>query len=376
MQLDIMKQFIIIGAGQSGLAMAYNLAKNNQDYLVLDANEQVGAPWLKRWDSLKLFTPTEFNHLPGMPFPFPKGYYPNKYEVADYLKAYVEKFAIPIEFNQKITSVNKVNGIFEIKSATASYQAKQVIIATGPFHTPYTPACHVDIADEINQIHSENYKNPEQLQQGDCLVVGAGDSGVQILSEIADSGRKVYFSGSDKIAAIPQTFLGKTLWWWFSKIGFLTVNRYSRIGKWLSKGVQPVIGTDVKALLAKDNVIHMGRTLSADANSITFQKGSVNSIKNIVWATGFKPNFFWIEGISFDEMNYPTNYRGVSADLDGLFFIGLPWLYTRGSATLGGVWKDAHYLMEYILRRQQSLTDTDNNSDCQQNPHLAYSSKS
>ncbi|WP_108945584.1 flavin-containing monooxygenase [Shewanella halifaxensis] len=371
-----MKQFIIIGAGQSGLAMAYNLAKNNQDYLVLDANEQVGAPWLKRWDSLKLFTPTEFNHLPGMPFPFPKGYYPNKYEVADYLKAYVEKFAIPIEFNQKITSVNKVNGIFEIKSATASYQAKQVIIATGPFHTPYTPPCHIDIADEVNQIHSENYKNPEQLQQGDCLVVGAGDSGVQILSEIADSGRKVYFSGSDKIAAIPQTFLGKTLWWWFSKIGFLTVNRYSRIGKWLSKGVQPVIGTDVKALLAKDNVIHMGRTLSADANSITFQKGSVNSIKNIVWATGFKPNFFWIEGISFDEMNYPTNYRGVSADLDGLFFIGLPWLYTRGSATLGGVWKDAHYLMEYILRRQQSLTDTDNNSDCQQNPHLAYSSKS
>ncbi|WP_394131922.1 flavin-containing monooxygenase [Shewanella maritima] len=343
-----MKDFIIIGAGQSGLSMAYNLTQHNKDYLILDANDAIGAPWLKRWDSLTLFTPTEYNHLPSMPFPFPKGFYPNKYQVADYLKQYVEKFAIPIEFNQKIISIKKVNGVFEITSNTAQYQAKQVIVATGPFHTPFTPACHTDIAEDIIQIHSENYKNPSQLQTGDCLVVGAGDSGVQILSEIADTGANVYFSGSDKIKAIPQTFLGKTLWWWFSKIGFLSVNRYSRIGKWLSKGVQPVIGTDVKSLLAKTNVTHMGRTLSADQHSITFQKGTVSSIKNIIWATGFKPNFFWIDGISFDEMNYPSNYRGVSNDIEGLYFIGLPWLYTRGSATLGGVWKDAEYLMNYI----------------------------
>lgn len=352
MQLEIMKEFIIIGAGQSGLSMAYNLSQHKKDYLILDANEHIGAPWLKRWDSLKLFTPTEYNHLPGMPFPFPKGYYPNKYEVADYLKSYADKFSIPIEFNQKIISVKKVNGIFEITSATANYQAKQLIIATGPFHTPYTPPCHADIAKDVKQIHSENYKSPAQLQEGDCLVVGAGDSGVQILSEIADTGRKVHFSGTDKIPAIPQTFLGKTLWWWFTKIGFLSVNRYSKIGQWLSKGVQPVIGTDVKSLLAKDNVLHMGRTLSADDCSIKFQKGSVSSIKNIIWATGFKPNFFWIEDISFDEMNYPSNYRGVSKDIDGLFFIGLPWLYTRGSATLGGVWKDANYLMTHILAKQ------------------------
>ncbi|WP_076411590.1 NAD(P)/FAD-dependent oxidoreductase [Shewanella sp. UCD-KL12] len=348
-----MKDFIIIGAGQSGLSMAYNLALNNKDYLILDANGHIGAPWLKRWDSLKLFTPTEYNHLPGMPFPFPQGYYPNKYEVADYLKSYVEKFSMPIEFNQRITSVKKVNGIFEITSETGHYQAKQVIIATGPFHTPYTPPCHADICKSVVQLHSEHYKNPEQLQDGDCLVVGAGDSGVQILSEIADTGRKVHFSGTDKIKAIPQSFLGKTLWWWFTKLGFLSVSRFSKLGKWLSKGVQPVIGTDVKSLLAKDNVIHMGRTLSADRDSIKFQKGSVSSIKNIVWATGFKPNFFWIDNITFDEMNYPSNYRGVSDDMDGLYFIGLPWLYTRGSATLGGVWKDAEYLMDYIRQNKE-----------------------
>lgn len=212
-----MKEFIIIGAGQSGLSMAYNLTKDNKDFLVLDANEHIGAPWLKRWDSLKLFTPTEYNHLPGMLFPFPKGYYPDKYDVAEYLKSYVDKFSIPIEFNQKVTSLKKVNGIFEITCENSTYQARQVIIATGPFHTPYTPPCHVDIAADIVQLHSEHYKSPMQLQDGDCLVVGAGDSGVQILSEIAETGRKVHFSGTDKIAAIPQSFLGKTLWWWLPR---------------------------------------------------------------------------------------------------------------------------------------------------------------
>ena len=358
-----MKEFIIIGAGQSGLSIAYNLSKENKDYLILDANEHVGAPWLKRWDSLKLFTPTEYNHLPGMKFPFPKGYYPNKYEVADYLKSYVEKFSIPIEFNKKVTSIKKVNGVFEISSATGDYQAKQVIIATGPFHTPFTPPCHADIADNITQMHSEHYKSPAQLQEGDCLVVGAGDSGVQILSEIAETGRTTYFSGTDKITAIPQSILGKTLWWWFTKIGFLSVTRDSKIGKWLSKGVQPVIGTDVKSLLAKKNVIHVGRTLSADQTSIKFQKGSIDSIKNIVWATGFKPNFFWIENITFDEMNYPSNHRGVSSDVDGLYFIGLPWLYTRGSATLGGVWKDAEYLMHYIQSKNKENVVINNVGD-------------
>ena len=107
-----MKDFIIIGAGQAGLAVAYYLKKQNADYLIVDANEETGAPWIKRWDSLKLFTPSEFNHLPGMTFPHKKGYYANKYEVANYLKAYVEKFEIPIEFNQKITALKKEGDYF------------------------------------------------------------------------------------------------------------------------------------------------------------------------------------------------------------------------------------------------------------------------
>ena len=343
-----MKDFIIIGAGQAGLAMAYYLKKKNADYLIVDANEETGAPWIKRWDSLKLFTPSEFNNLPGMDFPHEKGYYADKYEVANYLKSYVAKFEIPIEFNQKITGLKKEDDYFILKNENKTFKAKHVIIATGPFHSPFTPKFHTKISLDITQIHSENYKNTDQLQEGATLVVGAGDSGVQILEEVSNTNKKTYFSGNTNITSIPQEILGKTLWWWFKKIGFLSANKHTWIGKKLINGGQPIIGTDVKALFKKKNVICVGRSLDANYNEIKFEKDTISDIKNIIWATGFKPNFNWIENIKLDKQSYPNNFRGVS-DIDGLYFIGLPWLYTRGSATLGGVQKDAKYLSNYIF---------------------------
>ncbi|EAR13571.1 potassium transporter (Trk family) protein [Polaribacter irgensii 23-P] len=346
-----MKDYIIIGAGQSGLAIAYYLKKQGVSFLLVDANSEIGAPWLKRWDSLKLFTPSEFNSLPGLKFPHKKGHYSDKYEVAAYLKSYVSAFDIPIEFNHKIMSLKKSQGIFTLKSALRTFETKNVIVATGPFHKPFIPPCHLKIAKEVIQIHSEHYKNPSQLQQGAALVVGAGDSGVQILNEISKTNTAVYFSGNTNIVSLPQEILGKTLWWWFAKVGFLTANKYSWIGKKLSNSAQPVIGTDVKALFKRKNVVCVGRTLDADTQSITFEKQKVADIKNIVWATGFKPNFSWIDAIELDDRGYPKNYRGVSDTIEGLYFLGLPWLYTRGSATLGGVRKDAKYLKKHFSRK-------------------------
>ena len=347
-----MKDYIIIGAGQSGLAIAYHLNKKNANYLIVDANSETGAPWLKRWDSLKLFTPSEFNSLPGMEFPYKKGHYANKYEVADYLKAYVVKFNIQIEFNHKITSLKKQNGHFILESESKKFEAKNVIIATGPFHKPFTPSCHTKISKEILQIHSEHYKSPNQLKEGATLVVGAGDSGVQILNEVSKTNRTVYFSGNTNIMSIPQEILGKTLWWWFHKVGFLTANKYSWIGKKLSESGQPVIGTNVKALFKNKNITCVGRTLNASDKTIIFEKQEITDIKNIIWATGFKPNFNWIDGIELDDSHYPKNYRGVS-DIEGLYFLGLPWLYTRGSATLGGVKNDADYLNKYLSKKEK-----------------------
>ena len=247
-----------------------------------------------------------------------------------------------------VKSVRKSDGKFFVEFDDGELVSKNVIVATGPFHIPYTPPCHVKLSKDILQMHSNYYKGTHQLIDGDALVVGGGDSGYQILDEISkDSDRKVYFSGDTSVKSIPQQFLGKTLWWWFTITGLLSYNKYGLIGKKLSRITQPVIGTDVKEILSRSNVICTGRTKDAERDKLMFEKSTVTSIKNIIWATGYRPNFKWIEGLELDNDNYPKNYRGVS-NMDGLYFIGLPWMFTRGSATLGGVAKDAKYLAKVM----------------------------
>ena len=344
-----MKDFIIIGAAQAGLSMAYHLKKNQKDFLIIDKEDQIGASWLNRWNSLKLFTPTEFNHLAGMPFPAPKGHYPDKYEVANYFKAYVKKFDFPVKLNTLAERIEKEDNYFTVKTNNGDLKCKEVIVATGPFHIPYTPKFHNNLSEDIFQIHSNYYKNPDQLKDGATLVVGGGDSGFQILDEISEkTNRKTYFSGNTDIKTLPQEILGKTLWWWFTVTGFLSFSKDSWIGKKISKSKQPIIGTDVKSIIKRDNVIPVGYTLDAEENTIKTSKKTIKDVKNIVWATGYKPNFNWIKNIELTKNGYPKHHRGISTT-DGLYFIGLPWLHTRGSATLGGIKKDANYLANNIL---------------------------
>jgi putative flavoprotein involved in K+ transport len=343
-----MLDYVVIGGAQAGLAMAYHLKKMKKKFIVVDGEKEIGASWLNRWDSLKLFTPTEYNHLPGLKFNAPKEHYPTKYEVANYFKLYVEKFKIPMQLNTLVTLVRKTEKGFFIVHKEGEIEAKNIIVATGPFHTPYTPPCHTKASENILQIHSNYYKGQYQLQEGDALVVGSGDSGYQILNEISkDTSRTVYFSGDTKVKSLPQYFLGKTIWWWFTLVGFLSYNKYSWIGKKLNSSTQPVIGTDVKEILSRKNVLSVGRTKDALNDAIFFETKKISTIKNIVWATGYRPNFKWIEGLELDADNYPKNYRGIS-NIKGLSFIGLPWMYTRGSATLGGVSKDALHLANMI----------------------------
>ncbi len=346
-----MLEFIIVGAAQAGLAMAYYLKEQEKDFLIVDKESEIGASWLNRWDSLTLFTPSEFNNMPGMKFPAKKGHYPSKTEVAKYFKDYVEEFDFPIQLNTLIENISKESGHFILKSPQGDLEARNVVIATGPFHIPYTPPFSKKIDEDIFQIHSNYYKNPGQLQEGKTMVVGAGDSGFQILDEVSRDDRDVYFSGNTDVKVLPQEILGKTLWWWFTKSGFLSFSRDTWVGRKISNSRQPVIGTPVKEILDRDNVEPVGKTKNAEGELIVTEKKRIKDLKNIIWATGYRPNFSWIEGLELAKNGYPEHYRGVS-NIDGLYFIGLPWLHTRGSATLGGIQKDAKFLSDYIMKNE------------------------
>lgn len=349
----MMLDFLIIGAAQAGLAMAYELQKLQYNFVILDKEEQIGASWLNRWDSLKLFTPTEFNHLKGLDFPAENGQYPNKYEVANYFKTYVKHFNFPVQLNTLVEGISKKSTHFEVAHNSGITRAKNVVVATGPFHIPHTPRFHKYIDASIFQIHSNYYKNPSQLNPGKVLVVGAGDSGYQILNEISNSRNDtVYFSGDTSVKSLPQEILGKTLWWWFTKTGYLSISKDSWLGKKISESKQPVIGTDVKGILNRKNVIPVGHTLNAEGNTIETKQQTLTDVKNIVWATGYRPKFDWIEGLELDNDGYPVHERGVS-HIKGLYFMGLPWLYTRASATLGGVKTDAEFIAQHIKKVYQ-----------------------
>lgn len=339
--------FIVIGAAQAGLAIGYYLQKHHKNFLLVGKESEIGFSWLDRWDSLKLFTPSEFNNLPGMDFPAPKGHYPSKYEVADYFKKYVATHKLPVKLHTLITKVEKKEGIFHVTHPEGILKAKGVIVGTGPFHIPYTPPFAENISTTIFQTHSDSYKNPDKLQEGPALVVGDGDSGFQILDEISQTGRETYFSGAQEVKTLPQEILGKTLWWWFTKTGFLNINRETWLGRRAMNNRQPIIGTNVKEILGRKNVTAVGRTTAAEKDIIFTDKTKLSTIKNVIWATGYRPNFNWIKGLEIDKDGYPKHKRGVSA-MKNLYFIGLPWLYTRGSATLGGIKKDAKYLIKQI----------------------------
>lgn len=345
-----MLDFIVVGAAQAGLAMAYYLKQQGKNFLVVDKESEIGASWLNRWDSLTLFTPSEFNNMPGMEFPAEKGHYPSKTEVAQYFKDYVHRFQFPVQLNTFIEDITHHDDHFVLKSDQGEFKTKNVVIATGPFHVPYTPPFSKQIDKDVFQIHSNFYKHPAQLQEGKAMVVGAGDSGFQILDEVSQDKRKVYFSGTTDVKVLPQEILGKTLWWWFTKSGFLSFSRDTWLGKKISQSRQPVIGTPVQEILERDNVEPVGNTKNAEGTLVLTEKKKIKDLKNIIWATGYRPNFSWIQGLELAKDGYPKHYRGVS-NIDGLYFIGLPWLHTRGSATLGGIRKDAKYLSDYIKKK-------------------------
>ncbi|TCO36014.1 putative flavoprotein involved in K+ transport [Kribbella steppae] len=345
---------LVIGGGQAGLVMGYHLAERGHRFLIVDAGADIGHAWRSRWDSLQLFTPAQFDNLPGMPFPATRDTYPGKDDVADFLQAYAARFQLPVQLNTTVDSLTRSDDRFVVTTGRGDVQARQVVVATGPFHTPFVPPIANRLDADMPQIHSVEYRRPQAIPAGKVLVVGAANSGCQIALELSAT-HTVELATGQRIPTIPQRPLGRDVWWWASGIRLDRVTVGSRLGKRLS-GRDQVIGDGPRQLAKRHGVRIRARATMATGRTVTFADGTASEYDAVVWATGFTANYSWIAvpGVH-DEQGRILHQRGVTPS-PGLYMLGLTWQHTRTSALLGWIGSDASYLANQIATASDNLT--------------------
>ena len=330
---------IVIGAGQAGLAIGHFLAQQGKRFLIVDAADSVGAAWRDRWDSLLLFTPRRYDSLPGLPFPGDPAGYPTRDEVIAYLEQYAETFDLPIELGSPVRSVKTNDGGFSVDLGDRSIEADQVVVATGPFQTPVVPKFAGELAPEVFQTHSTGYRNPSDVPEGTVLVVGGGNTGFQIAEELSATHR-VHLAVGSRQMPLPQKLLGRDLFWWLTKFGLLQKTVESRLGKRM-RDRDTLIGSSPRAA-KRSGVQIRPRAVSVTGRTVSFADGSELEVDAVIWATGYRNDHSWI-----DHGHEIQHKRGVT-EIPGLYFLGLQWQYTRGSALLGWVKDDAEYIADRI----------------------------
>jgi putative flavoprotein involved in K+ transport len=356
-QGDRLLDVVVVGGSQAGLAMAWNLARRDLRFVVLEAGPGLGHTWRNRWDSLKLFTPAQYDALPGLAFPAPADTYPTKDPVADYLRAYATAHKLPVRLGARVIGLRRTeDGDFQIRTAAETYRARQVVVAAGPFQVPFVPPAAGKLDESVTQAHSAQYRNPHALPDGPVLVVGGGNSGFQIAEELAAT-RQVDLSIATKYPMLPQRFLGRDLFWWLIRLGLMRVTANSRLGRRVQARGEFVIGTN-RRRLARAGVRFRPRLVDADGRTVQFADGSSQEVGVVVWATGYRSDHSWIQIPGVVESGRVVHRRGVT-EVPGLYFLGLSWQHTRGSALLGFVNQDAAYLADRISEYQQTMTPAD-----------------
>jgi putative flavoprotein involved in K+ transport len=356
---------VVIGGGQAGLAVGHHLARHRRDFAILDAGARVGDAWRTRWDGLRLFTPGRFNGLPGMPFPGDPHGFPTKDEVADYLEAYANAMELPVRTGVHVSDVWPADDGrgFRVATDDGDYEATQVVVATGAYDRPRVPDFAAQLDPAIVQLHSSRFRSTAQLRDGNVLVVGASNSGAEIALMAARehptvlSGRdvgKMPFRPEDRLARTFDTFF----WFFVNKVATLD----NPIGRKAAPGIRDhglpldrVRPSDLRQ--AGVERIH-ARTVGARDGMPLLDDGRVIEAANVVWATGFRPNHEWIHLPITGPDGWPRQARGVVSEVPGLYFIGLPFMYAGASALLGGVGRDAAYLVDHMAHRASDLPST------------------
>jgi len=347
---------LVIGGGQAGLATGYHLSQRELPYKIIDANARIGDAWRNRWDSLRLFTPNRFNHLPGMPFPGYHWGFPSKNEMADYLESYARKFDLRVETGVRVERLTREGDRFVASSRGRRFEADNVVVAMSSWQRPRVPDYAPELDTQIVQLHVAEYKNPGQLQEGDVLVVGAGNSGAEVAIEVART-HKVLLSGAGNGALPfrPESVAARVLMPFIGRVVFhrvLTtgtpIGRKAR-PKWISTG-EPLIRTKPRDLAAI-GVERVPRVTGVQGGLPQLEDGRSVDVANVVWCTGFHPGFSWID-LPVLGPQEPLHRRGIVESEPGLYFIGLKFLYSVSSEQIQGVGRDADYIAGKIAARR------------------------
>jgi putative flavoprotein involved in K+ transport len=342
----------VIGAGQAGLAMGYFLRRQGLRFVILERAAEIAPAWRERWDSLTLFTPRRYSALPGLPFPGDPDGYPTRDEVIVYLERYAEAFDLPIELDSEVKKLELGDdGRFRVHLDDRTITPDQVVVATGPFQTPFVPKLAERLAGDVFQIHAVGYRRPDEVPPGTVLVVGGGNTGFQIAQELSAT-HKVVLSIGSRQTPLPQRLLGRDLFWWLTKARILDKSVETRLGQRLSTR-ETLIGSSPRELRRRYGGQLRPRAVDADGRRVRVEDGSELEVDAVIWATGYRPDYSWIKLPIFDENGRLRHRRGVT-HVSGLYFLGLTWQHTRGSALIGWVKDDAEFIAERIEAHERS----------------------
>ena len=347
---------VVIGGGQAGLSVGYELMRRDRPFVILDANQRIGDAWRNRWDSLRLFTPARYDGLAGMPFPAPAHSFPTKDQVADYLEAYAAHFELPVRTGVRVDRLSRNGDRYMVAAGDRRFEADQVVVAMASFQVPRVPGFAPELDAGVIQLHSAQYRNPSQLQEGGVLVVGVGNSGAEIALEVA-GGHPTWLAGKEsghvpfRIEGAPARFVFQPLL--FRVIGHRVLTVDTPIGRRmrprLLSHAAPLVRVKPKELAAA-GVRRVPRVVGVRDGRPLLEDQQVPEVANVIWCTGFGPDFSWIDLPVLGDSE-PLHHRGIVANEPGLYFVGLFFLYAMSSGFLPGVGRDAGYIVEHITSR-------------------------
>lgn len=345
-----MYQTVVIGGGQAGLAAGYYLKKYDLSFLIVEACSEPVGSWPYYYDSLKLFSPAKYSSLPGYPFPGGGNRYPSRDEVISYLREYTAKYNLPVKTNTRVEKVEKINGVFQVTTTNGEIlEAESVICATGSFHRPYIPSIPGLVEFQGEVIHSSAYRNTSPYKGQRIVVVGSGNSAVQIGVELAEVSSTT-LAVRTPVKLLPQIKFGRDLHFWLIATG-LDKFPFPLFGRPVPEPTTVIDSAGIKQLLENGKPNQRPMFSSMFEDGVVWGDGEKENVDAIIFATGFRPNLSFLVGLNaLNDRGFPRHKVGVSNVTDGLYFVGLSGQRSFASATLRGVGNDARYVVRKLMK--------------------------